>query len=135
MKAQANRFKVLCEYKPISKLGRLRNLAFQRRCFLDLIAQSVDALSRMEVTEAWRQGAMDKIHHATGFFLQIWASFSANSTPCLYFKMIYAREADGVISAGRRNWGWVKTSDPDGRLELKISTFNYRAGTGLEVKA
>jgi hypothetical protein len=52
--------KVLCEYEPVSKVGRFKNLAFQRRRFLHLVAQAVDALSRTTMAEAWLQGVADK---------------------------------------------------------------------------
>jgi hypothetical protein len=54
--------KVLFEYEPISKLGRLKNLTFQRRHFLDCIALAVEALSRMAVAEVWVNGITDKKH-------------------------------------------------------------------------
>jgi len=37
--------KICCEYKPVGKRGRLKNLFFQRRRCLSVMAQSVDALS------------------------------------------------------------------------------------------
>ena len=47
--------KVYCEYKPVGKRGRLKNLAFLRRRGLNLVAESVNAISHVAATEAWKQ--------------------------------------------------------------------------------
>jgi len=44
--------KISGEYEPLSNWAKLKNLAFQRQRFLDLVAQSVNALSRVAAAEA-----------------------------------------------------------------------------------
>jgi len=44
--------KISCEYEPLNKWAKLKNLTFQRQRFLDLIVKSVDALSRAAAAEA-----------------------------------------------------------------------------------
>lgn len=52
--------KVHCEYKPVGKRGRLKNLAFLRRRFLDMIAQSVNTLSHVAAAEAWKRASQEQ---------------------------------------------------------------------------
>ena len=50
--AGQTRIKICCEYEPVSKWAKLKNLVFQRQRYLRLIEQSIDILSRVAKSEA-----------------------------------------------------------------------------------
>ena len=45
------RIEIHCEYEPLSKLGRVKNLAFLRRQYLDLIDHALDKLSAVAAVQ------------------------------------------------------------------------------------